>query len=400
MSNKVHKFCLDGVVAVMSVFCALSLLAAPPSTSWTVTGDSGTIALADDTGWTFTLTTAGLLTRTASGSATALNFRNIPLPSGYSIKSLYSKSTSEPFMGMNAAIEELYWPSTLTAIADNSFRECSSLAVCEFPDGSLTRVGNYAFYKDSALTRITADATCPVHDTVTYVGTYSFYKCKLAGALRLPNIATISANAFNGVSRLGEVELSGSSITSVGNGAFTDCTGVTNLTLNCPALTSTGSQSFYRTTGLRRVVINCPQLTTLGASTFSGSTGLSYADIYAPKLQTLGNYAFLHVPFSEVLIRSSVFVDSSSGDDYTQTVVDGILDGVSAVASSTAKAKNCIVRVRKENLHDWMPYSSALADCEPDYAPSRTFGVWREGSRKAYLVSLPQETSGLSVHLY
>lgn len=74
--------------------------------------------------------------------------------------------------------------------------------------------------------------------------------------------------------------------------------------------------------------------------------------------------------------------------------------GVSAVASSAAKAKNCIVRVRKENLHDWMPYSSAMADCEPDYAPSRTFGVWREGSRKAYLVSLPQETLGLSVHLY
>ncbi|MBQ3314335.1 MAG: hypothetical protein IJG70_00055 [Kiritimatiellae bacterium] len=60
MPHKAHKFRLSCVAAVMSVFCALSLLAAPPSTSWTVTGDSGTITLADDTGWAFTLTTAGL----------------------------------------------------------------------------------------------------------------------------------------------------------------------------------------------------------------------------------------------------------------------------------------------------------------------------------------------------
>jgi len=79
------------MMCIAMVFVAGASFAEIPETAWTVTepASSGKDAsFCDDTGWKFTLTKAGSLSKTAVGTATALNFRTLELQCGYQIKSL------------------------------------------------------------------------------------------------------------------------------------------------------------------------------------------------------------------------------------------------------------------------------------------------------------------------
>ena len=65
-----------------------------------------------------------------------------------------------------------------------------------------------------------------------------------------------------------------------------------------------------------------------------------------------------------------------------------LLTGVAAVDSETAAAKNCTIYVQASDASRWRPYADALAGVEGDYAPKNTFGVWKAGSRKAFMALL------------
>lgn len=153
----------------------------PPATVWRVTGTSGTITISDvpegegATAWKFELTTAGVLTRKTTGTATALNFRTLvpSLPDGYVLKYVNSQSGVNRFYSFEqTAIEELYWPDTITRVGNYNFTKCESLRICDYPETTrMTSVGTYAFQGCSKLTRFY------MSDTISSIGKYAFAGC-------------------------------------------------------------------------------------------------------------------------------------------------------------------------------------------------------------------------------
>ena len=146
------------LIAVSSIAFVQSLFAeeapTPPNTEWTVTGTSGTITITevlsegaseDDKPWIFTLSSAGELKNTQKGTGKVLNFRTIQdyLPEGcehYVIKYIKSVKDTEPFDA--SGIEELYWPDTITSISLRTYEGCSSLRICDYPEGTkITTIG-------------------------------------------------------------------------------------------------------------------------------------------------------------------------------------------------------------------------------------------------------------------
>lgn len=174
---------LFAVIAVSSIAFVKSLFAeeapTPPNTAWTVTGTSGTITITevlpegaseDDRPWIFTLTSAGMLKKTQQGTGKVLNFRTIPLPENYVIEYIYSIKSTEPFDA--SGIEELYWPDTITSISLRTYEECSSLRICDYPEGTkITTIGERAFYGCKALTRFR------VSDELKSIGVNAFTDC-------------------------------------------------------------------------------------------------------------------------------------------------------------------------------------------------------------------------------
>ena len=179
------------LIAVSSIAFVQSLFAeeapTPPNTEWTVTGTSGTIitevlpegASEDDRPWVFTLTDKGALKKTQQGTGKVLNFRTIPLPENYVIKYISSSKYNgtdyiyngyEPFD--HSGIEELYWPDTITSISVRTYDECSSLRICDYPEGTkITTIGEKAFYGCTNLKLIR------VSDDLSSLGVQAFQAC-------------------------------------------------------------------------------------------------------------------------------------------------------------------------------------------------------------------------------
>ena len=293
----------------------------------------------------------------------------------------------------------------LTAIGDTAFYGCTSCASVTLNCPNLTSIGsltfsstyngsttnlkklnyscpkvttfsNQAFYGNAALSIDIADIINP---GVTRIGNQAFQNCtKMYGKVYLPNVTSIGDMAFHNAQSIQEIE-TGDKLVSLGVHAIQYCYALTNVILRGQALAKIGDCTFYNSNKIKRFELSAPLLSAVSVAA-SGQ-------------------AFYNVKPEKIYIHSAPFVSADGSLDNTQSVVDGILYAVSQVASTADKAKACNIYVPKENLVDWKKYSSALLDYEPKHAPRRTFGVWRESSRKAYLVSLPQAVLGAAVYL-
>ena len=180
-------------------------------------------------------------------------------------------------------------------------------------------------------------------------------------------------------------EITSPFLTSTG-GFFPNCTSITNITVSCENLTSISKDFAINDSALKTVSIDCPKLTTIGQDAFK-NTGLKTLTLSAPLLNgNVNGTAFSSTSLKEVTILHGPF--NQSGTDYTTTVMDRILTGVTAVDSATDAAKNCTVYVPAANRRAWAGYADALAGYESAHAPKNTFGVYKAGSRKAYMVAL------------
>ena len=148
--------------------------------------------------------------------------------------------------------------NSVTSIGDFAFSGCTGLTNITIP-GSVTSIGNYAFYGCTGLTSIIVDegntkyhsagnclietatktlilgcntSVIPTDGSVTSIGDYAFYKCT----------GLTSVTIGNGV-------------TSIGNYAFSDCTGLTSVTIG-NGVTSIGSWTFSHCTGLTSITFN------------------------------------------------------------------------------------------------------------------------------------------------
>lgn len=93
-------------------------------------------------------------------------------------------------------------------------------------DGSVTRIGSYAFSYCTGLTSIT------IPDSVTYIGERAFYRCTgLTNVTIGGSVTYIGELAFLGCTGLTSITIP-DSVTSIRYDAFRDCTGLTSITFN------------------------------------------------------------------------------------------------------------------------------------------------------------------------
>ena len=148
---------------------------------------------------------------------------------------------------------------------------------------SVTTIGNYIFYDNSALTSIN------IPNSVTIIGNGAFYYCSGLTSINIPNsVTTIGNNAFYYCRGLTSINIP-NSVTTIGNNAFYYCSGLTTVTIP-DSITTIGSEVFRKCTGL--ISINIPNsVTTIGDYAFSDCSGLTSINI-PNSVTTIGYYAF------------------------------------------------------------------------------------------------------------
>ena len=161
-------------------------------------------------------------------------------------------------------------PESVTSIGDYAFYNCTGLTSITIPD-SVTSIGRSAFSSCTGLTSITvakgntkyhSSGNCliktasktlilgcktsviPSDGSVTSIGESAFYGCTGLTSVTIPrSVTSIGWGAFSGCTWLTSVTIP-DSVTSIAGSAFRDCTGLTSVTIG-NSVTSIGSNAFY-----------------------------------------------------------------------------------------------------------------------------------------------------------
>ena len=164
-------------------------------------------------------------------------------------------------------------PGSITSIGDAAFFGCSGLTSITIP-GSVTSIGIETFQHCTNLTGIIVDASNPSYTSQNGV-LYS---------KDMKTLITYPGGHYGGFSIP-------SSVTSIENCAFFRCSGLTGITIP-NSVTSIGDNAFYECTGLTSVTFQSPnRLTSIGYYSFLGCTGLATITI-PPRVKSIKEQAF------------------------------------------------------------------------------------------------------------
>ena len=173
-------------------------------------------------------------------------------------------------------------PDSVTSIGEEAFLGCSGLTSITIPD-SVTRIGGFAFSGCSGLTSVT------IPDSMTSIGDYAFYNCSGLTSVTIPDSVTrIGWCAFSGCRSLTSVIIP-DSVTSIGRSAFSGCSGLTSVTIP-GSVTSIGDSAFQNCSGLTSVTIP-DSVTSIGDSAFQNCSGLTTVTI-PDSVTSIGEEAF------------------------------------------------------------------------------------------------------------
>ena len=175
-------------------------------------------------------------------------------------------------------------PDSVTFIGKRSFMYCTSLTSVVVPN-SVISIGNFAFSGCFSLISINVDVnnkyyktidgnlyskdgktlvqyaigkevtSFEIPDSVTVIGSSSFYKCSNLTSVMIPNsVTSIGSDAFSGCSNLTSIVIP-DSVASVGSFVFYDCDSLTNIMIP-NSIASIGEYTFYGCSNLTSVVIS------------------------------------------------------------------------------------------------------------------------------------------------
>ncbi len=159
---------------------------------------------------------------------------------------------------------------------------------------------------------------------------------------------------------------------SFGARAFQTCKALTTVSIT-GTFTTIGANSFSGCSTLTKVVLNSTALATIGALAFQEAKNLSAIEITSDRALTVNSTAmqFTYGPLTSLTINTPV---------WETTNVDNLLSG--NAASDTTK--KCTIYANKDI---WSSLAAKLTEAEEAVKPKKCFGVYREDSRKAWLVS-------------
>ena len=194
-------------------------------------------------------------------------------------------------------------PNSVTVIRDYAFSYCTGLANVTIPD-SVLAIRRWAFGNCNSLTSIT------IGNSVTSIGEDAFSYCSSLTSITIPDsVTSIGSSAFSGCSSLTSVTIP-DSVTSIGSSTFQSCSSLTSVKIG-NSVTSIGEWAFYNCTSLTSVTIP-DSVSSIGNSAFYGCTGKLTVNCNIPNASNSSDGAFYDSKFTSVTIGDSVTSIGSS----------------------------------------------------------------------------------------
>lgn len=257
------------------------------------------------------------------------------------------------FYGCKSWSQGFVFPSNLTTIKKEAFRDCTKLNFIKM-NIKINKIGDYAFNN----TGIGGIVNCP--QSLTSLGTNVFDSCKKLEEVSIGcQLTTIPFGTFSSCSGLKMVLLP-QTVTSIGSSAFWNCKKLASI--NFPtglksigegafinneslkgefelpnSVTTINDRAFYGCTGYTGDLKLPTSLTTLGANAFRGCTGLD-GTIYIPSTITnQGNTSFIGCTNAERIVNDSGQAFMLPDDEYWYkldgTKVSKVLEAHTTVVS-------------------------------------------------------------------
>jgi hypothetical protein len=260
--------------------------------------------------------------------------------------------------GSDCGAKKVVISGTFESVSANAFCLCTSLTNVVLESANLKTIGERAFFNCRGLN---CDISNIVLPTVTSIGASAFAADSSASSGKQMNI--------KGVVDIKQLDY-------IGNSAFLQCSKLEKFIARSGEITSIpdGSawQGAFFGTGLKHLELNCPKLNSVGTYVFKNSTSLTNIVIGSTNLVTWGSN------LSCANLKAVTFYGESNN-----TVVDRILSGVSASTTT----KKCTIYADRGVKFGWKEKAASLTATEEPLAPEDCFGVYRSGSRKAWLVN-------------
>lgn len=197
---------------------------------------------------------------------------------------------------------EVTIPEGITEIGAGAFSQNTRITAVKFP-GTLTSVGQNAFYKCSAL-----ESVIIPESGVETIGDNAFYSCTMLKTVTLPStLKSLGSNAFSDCSALSTPVLP-ASLQTIGNSAFWHCTGMTG-TLTLPgSIVTYGNGVFNGCTSLEHVIMEDsvdPDHVKYASQMFYGCTGIQ--TIRLPEnITTMGNMLYGCSGLTRLVLPASI----------------------------------------------------------------------------------------------
>ena len=250
----------------------------------------------------------------------------------------------QAFFGCSS-LTSIMIPEDVTSIGDSAFFGCSRLTSITIPD-SVTSFGRGAFSGCSSLTSIIVTGSNPVYHSagnclietdsktliagcknsiiptdgsVTSIGEFAFYNCSSLTSVEIPvSVTSIGEHAFSYCSSIASIKIP-DSVISIGSGAFSYCSSITSIKIP-DSVTSIGGGAFSNTayyndeSNWENGVLYISNHLITARSTLSGEY------IIKQGTKTIADYAFwgrrsltsITIPRSVTSIGNSAFSDCSS----------------------------------------------------------------------------------------